>query len=132
MKRCFMWDAAQPFVISHLDCCSSHHSRLVKYSVQQLQTIQRCSLPCLQPPQVPLCRLLVCTPPPSPLAASGCLHQILNSGPGTEGSSGRYKCIQYLQVIVYPHPPACALCSATTGHLAVHSLRRLRHRFTWP
>lgn len=51
MKRCFMWDAAQPFVISHLDYCNSHQAGLVKYSVQQLQTIQNaaacpvCNLP---------------------------------------------------------------------------------------
>lgn len=35
MKRCFMWDTAQPFVIAHLDCRSFHQAGLVKYSVQQ-------------------------------------------------------------------------------------------------
>lgn len=70
MKRCFMWDAARPFVISHLEYCNSHQARLVKYSVQQLQTLQM-----LQPalfstsPSSPLSPPHVCPTPPSPRAA---------------------------------------------------------------
>lgn len=83
MKRCFMWDAAQPFVISHLDYCNIHQAGLVKYSVQQKAAA------C---PAVNLPKFSLRSPPPphssSSLAAGGCSHRILNSGPGAQGSSG--------------------------------------------
>lgn len=83
MKRCFMWDAAQPFVISHLECCNIHQAGLVKYSVQQ--NAAAC-------PAVNLPKFSLRSPPPphssSSLATGGCSHRILNSGPGAQGSSG--------------------------------------------
>lgn len=83
MKRCFMWDAAQPFVIAHLECCNIHQAGLVKYSVQQ--NAAAC-------PAVNLPKFSLRSPPPphssSSLATGGCSHRILNSGPGAQGSSG--------------------------------------------
>lgn len=83
MKRCFMWDAAQPFVIGHLECCNIHQAGFVKYSVQQ--NAAAC-------PAVNLPKFSLRSPPPphssSSLATGGCSHRILNSGPGAQGSSG--------------------------------------------
>lgn len=87
----------------------------------------RCNLPCLQPALSSTSLSSPLLPPPPP-AAGGCSHQILNSGPGIQGSSGSRTHISAGYGLSAP----ASLCSATTGHLALHSPRQLRHHFTWP
>lgn len=103
--------------------CNSHRARLVKYSVY-VQNAAAC--PVFNLPKFFLVVSLFTLPPS--LAAGGCSHQILNSGPGIRGSSGSRTPISagYGLSIFF------SLCSPTTGHLALHSLWQLRHHFTWP
>lgn len=113
MKICFMWDAAQPFVISHLDCCNSHQARLVKYSVQQLQTIQNAAAcPVFNLPKSPIVTSPHVYPHPhlAPMAAGGCSHLVLNSGPGIQGSSGSRVCISAGYSLSIPASLCALLC----------------------
>lgn len=93
---------------------------------------EHCSLPCLQPP-LPKFSFVASphsprSPPSFPTGCRRLSHQILNSGPGIQGSSGSRTPIS----AGYGLSVFSSLCSATTGHLALHSLRQLRHHFTWP